>query len=136
MTSQESELVAQLCKKVQDLFFGLKLISFIFLLVASLGAIYGAFSIPHFQRIYYDALPGNALPAVTLAVIWAQKFLIITSFVFPLIGILALFLRSIRLSIALLAVALGLALIQTSVVVSALNSPLQGLIEDMSGDSK
>jgi hypothetical protein len=136
MALQESESLAQLSKKVDHLFFGLKLISFIFLLVASLGAIYGAFSIPHFQQIYEDALPGKPLPGMTLAVVWAHKFLVITSFMFPLIGLVALFLRRMRISITLLAIALGLAFIQASVVVTALNLPMQEIVEGFSDGSK
>jgi hypothetical protein len=136
MALKELESLAQLSEKVDHLFFGLKLIAFIFLLLASLGASVGALEIPHFQEIFMDALPGKPLPELTLSVIWAQKFLVVTSLVFPLVGVLALCLRNIRLSIALLAGVLSLALIQSSVVVCALNLPMQGLVEGMSDNPR
>lgn len=136
MLQEESESLFQLSKKVDQLFFGIKLMSFLFLLLASFGAIFGALEIPHFQEIFMDALPGKPLPSMTLAVIWGRKFLVITPILFALVGVTALFLRNIKLSIALLAVALLLAIIQTWFVTFALNLPMQDLMTGMADGLK
>jgi hypothetical protein len=136
MPQEEVDSLVLLSKKMDHLFFGIKLMSFLFLLLASFGAFFGALEIPHFQEIFMDALPGKPLPAMTLAIIWAQKFLVVTPILFALVGVLALFLRNIKLSISLLAAALCLAIIQTWGVTFALNLPMQGLLTGMADGGK
>jgi hypothetical protein len=130
------EKIQQLEAKIADLFFGFKIIAFLFLLVATVGNIVAALSIHQFQQIFQDALPGKPLPGLTLSVIYGQTLIFYLALLWPVIGVISLFLRNqIRISILLLSVSLALALIQSGLVVSALRLPMIGLVNGMSDDS-
>jgi len=127
-------------RRVSDLNFGLKTITVIFLLTASVGDILSAFSIASFRQIFNDALPGHDLPQITSVTLACETAFKVSAFLWPLIGIGALFIRNnSRLVIIILAVVLSLTLLQSGFIVAALRLPMTGLIQGMSqnpADSK
>lgn len=132
-TFNSEEKLQQFARKLSDLFFGFKVITFLFLLVASTGNIVAALSIDSFQQIFADALPGKPLPGITLFVIDCKTIILPLAFIWPMVGLAALFIRErIRVAIGILALALVLTLLQSGLVVLAMRMPMIGLINGMS----
>ena len=123
----------QLNRKVSDLFFGLKLIALLFLYVASTGNIIACLSIEHYRQLFADALPGKPLPGLTLFVFAYRSLLYWLAFIWPLIGLATMFIReSIRVATAILATLLVVTLLESSLIVLAMQLPMVTLINGMS----
>ena len=111
-------------KKVSDLFFGLKVIGLLLLVVASVGNIVVTLWIDYFGRWYADALPGMPVPALTLFVLHGSSFLFWFALILPLMGLAALFIRErIRFAMVLLAVVLLVTILQSTLTVVGLSLP-------------
>jgi hypothetical protein len=109
---------------VADLFFGLKVLALLFLLVASVGNIVATLSIDSFGHWFAVDLPGKPLPGLTIFVLRCSPLLDWLSFIWPLMGLAALFIRErIRLAMVLLAAVVLVALLQSALIVTALYLP-------------
>jgi hypothetical protein len=83
---EEDEIAA----KFTDLAVGLKGLFGLVLLILSIPNIIAARSIPVFQSIFQDALPGKPLPAVTLAVIGHPGLLEILAVALPIAAMIVI----------------------------------------------
>jgi hypothetical protein len=118
---------------VADLFFGLKVLALLFLLVASGGNIAATLSIDSFRHWFEVDLPGKPLPDLTLFVLRCSSLLYWLSFIWPLIGLATLFIRErIRLTMGLLGGVLLVTMLQSAMIVLALYMPTVTLPVGMS----
>ena len=123
----------RLTGKVSDLFFGLKVIGLLLLVVASVGNIVTTLSIDTFGRWFDVDLPGKPLPSLTLFVLRCSSVLCWLSFIWPLLGLATLFIRErIRLAMVLLAAVVLVTMFQSAVIALALYLPTVTLPVGMS----
>lgn len=114
----------KLTGKESDLFFGLKVIGLLFLVVASVGNFVATLSIDSFDHWFTVDLPGKPLPGLTLIVLHCSSFLGWLSFIWPLMGLAVLFIRErIRLAMVLLAAVVLVTMLQSAVIALALYLP-------------
>ncbi len=85
--------IEALSAKLDSLFFGFKVFLLLLLLLAFLGNFMAAFSVGTYQKLFTDALPGKPLPELTTLVLGSQTFLFLLVFVWPMVGLVAIFIR-------------------------------------------
>ena len=128
------EQVRHLSRKFDALFLGVKIFLLLLLLTFSVGGILSTLSIDKYQQIFADALPGKPLPGLTLLVLFLKPYLFCLAFFWPVMGIFAATLRkNVVLSLSLLCVASAGLLIQSVIILCAMQLPLIGIITGMAG---
>lgn len=122
------EKFQQLSNKVSDLFFGLKVIGLLFLVVSSVGNIVAALSIDSFGLWFAIDLPGKPLPAMTALVLEYRSLLYVLSLVWPFMGLAVLLIRErIRFTMVLLTGVLLITMLQSTLTAVALYLPTVSL---------
>ena len=117
--------VAALSAKVDALFRGAKVFLFLILVLASSVDLRVTFSIGFFRQLFAEALPGQLLPGLTATIIALQVPLTGLALVWPLVGIAGLCVRARNvLSLSLMAGALMGAVVQGTVISTAMFAPL------------
>lgn len=92
-------------------------------------------AIPKFKQIFADMLEGQAFSMITMFVLSQQSALLGLSLLAPLGAIATLFMRPRALAFYVIASAALLAVVQTSVICTALTQPLFSLTDQL-GNAK
>jgi hypothetical protein len=119
----------QLSARVDALFFGLKVFMLLFVLMASFGNILTVSSIERYRELFLQTLPGKPLPGLTLMVLHILPLLASLAYLWPIIGIAAMFIRKrVTLALLLFSGALFCAVLQSTLVILAMQLPLQSVM--------
>jgi hypothetical protein len=89
MESPAQPTNSELATKIDHLIFGLKLGASVLLIFLTIPAFLSSLTIPYFQQVYQDALPGKPLPSLTMFIIGLRHYLPLPllTLVWPVIGI-------------------------------------------------
>ena len=124
--------IDRLSATVDSMFLGIKVFLFLFLIFGFFGNLTATLSIGKYQEIFADALPGGSLPYLTMTVLEAKSLLIVLVYVWPIAGLVAVFIRRrVALSLLLFCAALLCTVLQYAIVVLAMQLPTMGLLENM-----
>ena len=88
--SAETKL-SELSAKVDDMVLGLKWMFALLIILISIPNIQIALTISWFAKVFVEALPGQALPLLTSALITFSTFFCFLAFVWPILGLLNVF---------------------------------------------
>jgi hypothetical protein len=88
--SKPEPTVAELARSVSELASGIKWFLGLFLIVVSVPNAIATLTIPKFQQIFQDALPGKPLPEITLLFTHGYWFFQLLSFVWPIVGLVVI----------------------------------------------
>jgi len=114
-----------LASEVRSLALGVRAVVGGFTLMLSMISIHAAFVIRDFQKLYAEALPGEAMPPSTLFILWARTPLIILSIILPLLALVILVsVRSHKTALFLVAIIMVAVLVQMNLTCSYLMEPL------------
>jgi len=121
--------LAQLSARVEALFLGLKVFLLLFLILTTVGDFAAIASIEKYRQLFIQTLPGKALPDLTLVVLKTVPILHLVAFLWPLIGVVALFIRkNVALAIFLFCGAIACSILQSSLIFLALRLPVQSVM--------
>lgn len=120
--------------KIKELDQGIRAVAVVFLLIVGYFGIRTAFQIPQFESIYSDMLAGKPLPPVTQFLISGTYIFILTSLVFPIVGVVAVFkVRTPRIALFTVAGCMVVTFIQSHIIFTGLMAPLFDIISNLSG---
>jgi hypothetical protein len=125
--------ITDLEKKIADLTLALKVSIFALLLGASYFDIRVTYYIKGFNVIFQDMLNGASLPAETALIVSMRDFLLGLSCALPIIGLVALFTKSLRRSMITISICLLAAIVQYSLTWWAMFSPFREIVSKMAG---
>jgi hypothetical protein len=124
--SSPDPTIAELSAKVTSLVWTIKWLVTLLILVASVPNFIAAISIPRFQQIFADALPGKPLPTLTNFLIAAQGILLFASVGWPIAAIINSCLnRHLKIWAAISIVILGLIALQLIATILGCMMPMQ-----------